>query len=105
MEIMEVISPVGGETVAKKTIADRLDTLTGKTICETWNGDFKGDYMFPIYRDLLKERFPDIKVIPFTEFPRSPLRGTPSHQQQVAKEIALLAKSKGCDALISGNGG
>ena len=71
---IEVIGPIGGETVKKKSIAPRLDTLNGKTICETWNEDFKGDFMFPVYRELLKERYPGVKVIPYTEFPRSPLR-------------------------------
>ena len=102
---MEVISPIGGESVEKKTIAPRLDTLNGKTVCETWNEDFKGDYMFPVYRELLKERYPGVKVIPYTEFPISPWRGTPASQREVAKQIATLAKERGCDALISGNGG
>ena len=104
-EMEKVISPIGGETVQKKAIAPRPDTLNGKTICETWNEDFKGDIMFPIYRELLKERYPGVKIIPYTEFPASPLEGTPADQRRIAKEIAVLAKKKGCDALISGNGG
>ena len=102
---MEVISPIGAEIVEKKTMAPRLDTLNGKTVCETWNEDFKGDYMFPVYRELLKERYPGVKVIPYTEFPISTHKGTPAYQREVAKQIAKLAKEKGCDALISGNGG
>ena len=49
MQQYEVISPRGIESVKKQTIAPRLDSLEGKTICETWNRDFKGDIMFPIY--------------------------------------------------------
>jgi len=105
MEKMEVISPVGGAVIAKKSLARRLGTLEGKTICETWNEDFKGDLMFPIYRELLKERYPGVKVIPYSEFPVSPLRGNPATQREVAKQIAVMAKERGCDALISGNGG
>ena len=102
---MEVISPIGAEIVEKKTMAPRLDTLNGKTVCETWNEDFKGDFMFPVYRELLKERYPGVKVIPFSEFPISNHRATPAYQREAAKQIAKLAKEKGCDALISGNGG
>lgn len=102
---MEVISPTGAEIVKEKTIAPRLETLNGKTICETWNEDFKGDYIFPMYRELLKKRYPGVKVIPYTEFPISTPKGTPAYQREVAKKIANLAKEKGCDALISGNGG
>lgn len=105
MEKMEVISPVGGPVVGKTNIAPRLKTLEGKTVCETWNGDFKGDFMFPVYRELLKERYPGVKIIPYTEFPSSPLSGTPAFQREIAKQIATMAKERGCDALISGNGG
>ena len=87
MERLEVLSPAGGEVVEKKNISPRLDTLAGKTICETWNEDFKGDFMFPVYREMLKERYPGVKIIPYTEFPSSPLRGNPAAQQQVAKQI------------------
>ena len=105
MQQYEVISPIGIESVKKQTIAPRLDSLEGKTICETWNRDFKGDIMFPIYRELLKERFPGVKVIPYTEFPFSTLSGTSEFQREVSQQIAEKAREKGCDAVISGNGG
>ncbi len=105
MEKMEVMSPVGGTIVGGKNIAPRLNTLEGKTICETWNGDFKGDFMFPIYREVLKERYPGVKIIPYTEFPSSPLTGTPAYQREIAQQIAIMVKERGCDALVSGNGG
>jgi len=104
-EKMEVIGPIGGETVKKKAIAPRLDNLTGKTVCETWNEDFKGDFMFPVYRELLKKRYSGVKIIPYTEFPRSHWKTTPANQRETAKQIATMAKERGCDALISGNGG
>jgi hypothetical protein len=105
MQTYEVISPVGAESVRKKAIAPRLETLAGKTICETWNRDFKGDIMFPIYRELLQKRFPGVKVIPYTEFPFSTLSGTSEFQRDVSRQIAEKAKEMGCDAVISGNGG
>ena len=102
---IEVISPVGGITTQRKDSAKRLDTLNGKTVCEVWNGDFKGDFTFPVYRELLKEQFPDVRVIPYTAFPYSSIRGTPAHQRELDQQISALAKEKGCDAIISGNGG
>ncbi|MBW1996100.1 MAG: hypothetical protein JRI77_16875 [Deltaproteobacteria bacterium] len=105
MEKIEVVSPVGDRGVELKSIAPRLDTLEGKTICETWNRDFKGDVMFPVYRELLKERYPGIKIIPYTEFPSSILTGTPELQRKVSRQISAMAVKKGCDAMISGNGG
>jgi hypothetical protein len=105
MEKLEVISPLGGKVVEKKNAAQRLETLQGKTIGETWNEDFKGDIMFPIYRQLLQERFSGVKIIPYNELPSSTLRGTPEFQREIASRIASMAKEKGCQALISGNGG
>ena len=100
-----VISPTGSESVKKTTLAPRLDTLNGKTVCEVWNEDFKGDIMFPMYRELLRERFPDVKIAPYTELPSAVLKGTPTYQREVLQQIIASAKEKGCDALISGNGG
>jgi hypothetical protein len=105
MNPYEVISPMGIKSVKKQNIAPRLDILDGKTICETWNRDFKGDIMFPIYRELFNKRYAGVKVIPYTEFPSSPLGGTPEFQREVSAQIAALAKERGCDAIISGNGG
>ena len=61
--------------------------------------------MFKTYRRLFKERYPGIKIIPYTEFPIVYVGGDAASQKRVAKEIAALAKEKGCDAIITGNGG
>lgn len=105
MEKYEVISPVGRLGFDRKGVAPRLETLQGKVVCETWNQGFKGDLMFPVYRELLKERYPGVNVIPYTEFPSSTLQGSSEYQREVARKIAATAKEKGCDVLISGNGG
>ena len=105
MEIQAVVSPTGSESVPPNALAKRLDTLNGKTVCEIWNGDFKGDIMFPIYRELLRKRFPDAKIVPYTELPRAPLKGTPSYQREVLQQIIAKLQERGADAVISGNGG
>ncbi len=104
METIEVVSPVGDETAAQTTTAPRLHDLAGKTVGETWNGLFKGDFTFPLIRKLLQERCPGIKVIPYTEFPFLHGGDNPTYQADLARRIAALAREKGCDALISGNG-
>ena len=102
---MEVISPLGSETMDAQASAPRLETLNGKTIGEMWNGDFKGDFTFPILRELLRERYEDVRVVPYSEFPYATIRGTPSHQREIDARMIALAKEKGCDAVIAGNGG
>lgn len=105
MELEAVISPTGCGSVPQINLAKRLETLNGKTVCEVWNEDFKGDIMFPVYRRLLKERFPDVRIVPYTELPYSSLKGTPLYQREVGRQIIAKLKEKGADAVISGNGG
>ncbi len=104
MEKFEVVSPAGSETIKQQTASAPLHNFDGKTICEVWNGVYKGDESFPALRDLLKQRFPGVKIIPYTEFPSNCGGETLTKQKESARRIAVLAKEKGCDALISGNG-
>ena len=104
MEKHEVVSPLGLEAVKQAGHAKRLDRLDGKTIGEFWNGVFKGDQSFPVIRRLLKQKFPGLTIIPFTEFPHAPGSDHPAKQRELARRMAALAKEKGCDAVISGNG-
>lgn len=104
MHKMSVISPAGVDIVEQKSIAARLPDLAGKTVGEIWNGVFKGDETFPVLREMFRRRFPDTNIVPYTEFPFFPGDDRPHAQQEVARQIAALAKEKGCDAIISGNG-
>ena len=58
-----------------------------------------------MYRELLKAKYPNIKIVPYTELPHGVLKGTPAYQRDVLAEIARQLKHKGVDAVISGNGG
>lgn len=104
MQRVQVISPAGIDRVERGSIVPRLRDLNGKTVGEIWNGVFRGDESFPIVRELLKKRFPGIKILPYTEFPFFPGDDRPTAQQELAKSIAAVARDKGCDAIISGNG-
>ena len=104
-EKLRVISPEGLPSGATRNISTHLDTLEGKTIGEVYNNHFKGELMFQTYRRLLKEKYPGVKVIPYDQFPIVYVGGDPASQKRIAKDIAAMAKEKGCDALITGNGG
>ncbi len=100
----DVISPVGLDAVSRSGSAPRLADLKGKTIGEFWNGVFKGDITFPVIRRLLEARYPDIRFVTFDAFPHARGADSLTHQREFAQELARLAKEKGCDAVISGNG-
>ena len=102
---LEVVSPIGLPATRNTGIAPRLDSLEGKTIGEVYNHHFKGDQMFGLYRELLTQRYPGIRIIPYTDLPASFFGGDPASHRRIAQEVATLAREKGCDALITGNGG
>jgi len=93
-----VISPLGEDTVKMIEMAPRLDTLSNKTVCMVSNNDFKTNITMPAIEKALKDEYPGIKVVPYTEFPTafSGTRWDPVRAQY---------QSKGCQAVISGNGG
>lgn len=104
MEKLSVVSPVGQPAVEITSAAPRLAGLDGKTVGELWNGVFKGDISFPVIRRLLQAKYPRLRIIPFTEFPHTHASDNLSQQRERARQLAELAREKGCDAVITGNG-
>jgi hypothetical protein len=104
-QTLGVISPEGRPLGGTGKGSRPLDGLEGKTIGEVYNNHFKGELMFRTYRRLFQERYPGITIIPFDQFPIVYVGGDAASQKKIAKEIAALAKERGCDALITGNGG
>ena len=100
-----VLSPEGMPLGAIGKVSPPLPTLEGKTIGEVYNNHFSGELMFRTYRRLFEARYRGITIVPFTEFPIVYVGGDAASQKRVAKEVAALAKERGCDAIITGNGG
>ena len=104
--VYTVVSPLGDPVVKMITMASRLDTLDSKTVCMVWNHAFKADIALPAIGKSLKEKYLDIKIIPYTEIDaaiQAADREDPSAEEATILRVVL--KEKGCDALISGNGG
>ena len=97
---LEVFDPRGSALDAKKyDYAPRLADLNGKTIGEISNRMWESDRIFPLIRDLLKKRYPDIKFVPYTEFP-SGVDGISDNE-----DLGELVLAKGCDAVIGASAG
>jgi hypothetical protein len=90
---LEVYSPAGIVQVTNLH-ARRLDTLNGKTICELSDGIWEHDRTFPKIRELLLQRFPNLKIIPYTELPTGNFD---------IEDIGNQVKKLGCDGVIVGN--
>jgi ABC-type amino acid transport substrate-binding protein len=92
---LEVFNPAGSSRDGNKyPYARRLPDLNGKTIGEISNSLWEANRILPRIRELLKQRFPDIKFVPYTEFP--------SHADHIQDNegLADLILAKGCDAVI-----
>jgi hypothetical protein len=75
--------------------------LTGKTICELWDGVFKGDAMFPIIRSKLKDRFQGLRFVEYSSFDNV----YADRESEVIAELPTRLREMGCDAVIAGVGG
>ena len=104
-EKIGVISPEGLPPGLTNKISPHINSLEGKTIGEVYNNHFKGELMFHTYRQLFRKKFDGVKIIRYDEFPIVYVGGDAASQKKIAREIAAIAKEKGCDALITGNGG
>ena len=111
MVILKVLRPFsGGKTKAKN--APRLDTLNGKTICEAFRQHstkgtgtaWRASETFPVIRELLQSRFPDLKMVPYSDFPEE-LKSDEFPYWAPIEKIGEILRAKGCDAVLVGNGG
>ncbi|MBI2906175.1 MAG: hypothetical protein HYX92_00820 [Chloroflexi bacterium] len=102
--VYKVLSPLGEPTIEKIAGAPRLSDLNGKTVCEVWNGGFMGHVAFPIIRELLRKRYPDVKIVTYDEFPIHYTVGSTQQLIERTNTTLALARQKGCDALITGMG-
>ena len=103
--VYKVVSPVGAIAVKTTTMARRLDTLAGKTVCMVWNRSFKADVTLPAIAEALKKQYPGVKIVPYSAMPMAPLPERPGAPRKESEALQAAFKAKGCDAVIAGNGG
>jgi hypothetical protein len=103
--VYHVVSPLGESTVQMTSMAPRLETLVGKTVCLVWNNAFKSDVTLPAIGEALKKQYPGIKIVPHHAMPLAPLPETPGTAGRESAALQAALKASGCDAVIIGNGG
>jgi len=105
--VFSVVSPLGEKVISMIDMAPRPDTLDGRTICTIWNMGFKSDVTLTRIEELLKERYPGIRIISYTEMPGyNPIvYARPQTRHDAIATVADAFITSGCDAVISGNGG
>lgn len=99
-ELYHVLSPEGPLGVTPLPAAPRPGTLTGKKIAFVWDYAFRGDEMFPVIEDGLRETFGAVDFVGPDAF------GTIFGGDEEAVLDALPEKLKdlGVDAVVCGVG-
>jgi hypothetical protein len=102
-ERYEVLSPLGDAQLGQRLGAARLDKLQGKTICEVSNGFmFRADETFPIIRDLLGARYPELRIVPHGEVPTVELQAlVPETKAAKLHDLRTALGRLRCDAVIA----
>jgi len=103
--VYRVVRPTGDVVHPMITQAPRLDTLEGKTICLTSNQGFKSHVTFPVIEKLLRQKYPNLKIIPPEEMPRAVKPPAEGAKDPATEAMTAALRQKGCQAVISGNGG
>lgn len=83
-----------------KPLAKRLDTLEGKTIAWLWDYLFRGDEVFSQLEESLKERYPGVKFVHWSEFGNT--HG--SEEREIVAALPKTLQANEVDAVVSGMG-
>ena len=95
-----VVWPRSARTIAIQPLAPRPADLEGKTVAQLWDYLFRGDEIFPMIEDGLRQRYPGIRFVSYDVFGST--HGGDEHR--VMEELPGKLKSLGVDAVISGMG-
>lgn len=101
----QVNSPLGSVIAEEFHTSKTLPDLNGKTICEVTNGGFRSEFTFPIIREMLLKRYSGLKIIPYDELPIQWNMVDARTMLERVENTVKIMKDKGCDAVITGNGG
>ena len=96
----DVLSPLPRKAVQATAAAPRIPDLNGKTVAELWDVIFRGETIYPLVREYIKKRFPDVKFVGYEEFGN--FHGAREHE--VSATIPDRLKAHKADAVIVGIG-
>ena len=96
----EVLWPLSRRAVRETKAAARLPDLNGKVVAELWDVIFRGETIYPLVREYIKARFPDVKFVGYEEFGN--FHGAREHEVSAAIPDRLRAHK--ADAVIVGIG-
>ncbi|MFT7645814.1 MAG: hypothetical protein ACI8Y4_000547 [Candidatus Poriferisodalaceae bacterium] len=94
----EAVWPRSPQAVELQDLADRPNSLNGRTVAFLWDYMFRGEEIFPIIAEELKARFPTVKILDFDHFGTTHGDG----EAQLVASLPQLLRDSGVDAVVSG---
>src|SRR3990172_4190902 len=94
----DVLWPLSRKAVEVKTATPRLPDLNDKTVGMLWDGIFRGQTIYPLVREYIQARYPQVKFVDHTAFGNF-------HGPREYPVIAALPeklRENECDAVIVG---
>lgn len=93
----EVVWPCGERRQKQRPLAQRLDTLNGKTIAQLWDYLFAGDEVFVALEEKLREQYPQVKFVSWREFGSTHA----VNEKELLASLPQRFRELGVDAAIS----
>jgi hypothetical protein len=96
----QVVWPCGDRRQSMHPLAQRLDTLNGKTVAQLWDYLFFGDDVFSELEENLRAAFPDVRFVSWREFGSTHA----TNEHELLESLPRRFKEMGVDAAISSMG-
>ena len=96
----DALWPLSRKAVKRSAAAARIPDLNGKVVAELWDVIFRGEEIYPLVREYIKKRFPDVKFVKYDEFGN--FHGAREHE--VSATIPDKLRAFKADAAIVGIG-
>lgn len=64
----DVLWPLSRKAVGAASAAPRVSDLNGRTVCELWDGIFRGETIYPLIRECIKAKFPGVRFVEYSAF-------------------------------------
>ena len=96
----EVVWPLGRLAAKPVAAAPALAGLNGKTVCELWDGVFRGDEIYPLLRAELQKQFPGVRIVDYQTMGNT----HDTNEKQYVADLPGMLRQHGADAVISAVG-
>jgi len=96
----EVVWPRSERQQKRQPLARRLESLNGKTVAQLWDLRYRGNEVFRMLEEDLKERFPEVRFVNWREFGST----YGSNERQLLAALPDRFRELGVDAAVSAMG-